>query len=174
FNRAEVVTAADVHVATRLGELGQEPDESVRLAVALASRAVRNGSVCLDLARVAEEVGEAAGEAGSPLPWPEPTEWVRRVLASPLVAAGVLHWEHDLLYFDRYLRQEVQLCDDLLARIRRPAPPLPTDVLPAAERLFPGFSYDEQRAAAVRAVSSWTAVLTGGPGTGKTTTVAGL
>ena len=34
--------------------------------------------------------------------------------------------------------------------------------------------YDEQRAAALAAARQWTTVLTGGPGTGKTTAVAGL
>ena len=42
-----------------------------------------------------------------------------------------------------------------------------------ADRLFPE-GYDEQRAAALAAARQWTTVLTGGPGTGKTTTVAGL
>ena len=39
--------------------------------------------------------------------------------------------------------------------------------------LFPQ-GYDEQRGAAVAAARQWTTVLTGGPGTGKTTAVAGL
>ena len=38
----------------------------------------------------------------------------------------------------------------------------------------PAPAYDEQRAAARAAARQWTTVLTGGPGTGKTTTVAGL
>ena len=40
--------------------------------------------------------------------------------------------------------------------------------------MFPAAGYDEQRAAARIALSQWTTVLTGGPGTGKTTTVAAL
>ncbi len=40
--------------------------------------------------------------------------------------------------------------------------------------MFPGETYGEQREASRRAASAWTTVLTGGPGTGKTTTVAGL
>ncbi len=41
-------------------------------------------------------------------------------------------------------------------------------------RTFPSDGYAEQRAAAETAVRAWTTVLTGGPGTGKTTTVAGV
>ncbi len=44
---------------------------------------------------------------------------------------------------------------------------------PLAPVLFPQ-GYDEQRGAAVAAARQWTTVLTGGPGTGKTTAVAGL
>ena len=54
FNRADVLSAADVHVATRMGSLLGVESDDVRLAVALAVRAVRNGSVCVDLATVAE------------------------------------------------------------------------------------------------------------------------
>ncbi|MDD9205022.1 exodeoxyribonuclease V subunit alpha, partial [Georgenia sp. 10Sc9-8] len=50
FNTAGVLAAADVHVATRLGRLTGEHDEQVLLAVALAVRAVRSGSVCVELA----------------------------------------------------------------------------------------------------------------------------
>ncbi|HWV26486.1 MAG TPA: exodeoxyribonuclease V subunit alpha, partial [Aeromicrobium sp.] len=49
FNRADVLSAADVHVATRTADLVGEPDQTVRLATALAVRAVRLGSVCVDL-----------------------------------------------------------------------------------------------------------------------------
>ena len=52
FNRAGVLGAADVHVATRLTQLGADPDERVALAVALAVRAPRVGHVYVDLETV--------------------------------------------------------------------------------------------------------------------------
>jgi exodeoxyribonuclease V alpha subunit len=107
FNAAGVLTSADVHVAAALGRLGSEDDERVLLAVALAVRAVRGGSVCVDLATVADPPD---------LPWPSPDEWAPAVAASPLVAAGLVRWDHDLLYLDRYHEQETQVVDDLLAR----------------------------------------------------------
>ncbi|WP_193607935.1 exodeoxyribonuclease V subunit alpha [Nocardioides lijunqiniae] len=165
FNRAGVVEAADVHVASRLGALGEETDERVLLAAALTVRAVRRGSVCLDLASV--PLLDPA------LPWPDAGEWAAAVRASPLVAQGVLRLEHGLLYLDRYHRLESQVCDDLVARAAQEAPPVDEAALTAAlERLADDRFSDEQRAAAVRAVRQWTTVLTGGPGTGKTSTVA--
>ena len=90
-------------------------------------------------------------------------------------ASSVLRLDNGLLYLDRYWREEVQVCDDLLARLARPAPEVDTAALDAGVlRVFPDAGYDEQRTAARAAAERWTTVLTGGPGTGKTTTVAGL
>jgi exodeoxyribonuclease V alpha subunit len=53
FNAAGVLAAADVHVALRLAQLAKEEDENTLLAAALAVRAPRLGSVCVDLATIA-------------------------------------------------------------------------------------------------------------------------
>lgn len=102
FNRAEVLTAADVHVARRLGILGGEPDPDVLLAVALTVRAVRLGSVCLDLGTVRDSVvGDAAvgdavvGDAAADDAAVEPS--AAAVLADPelarqLAAVRALAW----------------------------------------------------------------------------------
>ena len=172
FNEAGVVEAADVHVARRVSELAGETDETVALAVALAVRAVRGGSVCVDLTSVAEDSGLPD------LPWPGTDTWLAALAASPLTGTPtVLRLIDDrLLYLDRYWREEEQVCADLLAR---PAPaPLTADEESALEvaldRVFAAAGYDEQRAAARIALAQGTTVLTGGPGTGKTTTVAAL
>jgi exodeoxyribonuclease V alpha subunit len=167
FNAATLLTASDVHVAARVGDLGGENDERVLLAVALAVRAVRRGSVCLDLA-------SAAGVAPDlDLVWPRPDEWRAVVRASPLVEQGVIRWERDLLYLDRYHRLETQVRDDLVERVAQPPPDVDEAALSAAvKRIRAGRISEEQLDAAVRAVRRWTTVITGGPGTGKTTTVA--
>ena len=171
FNRADVLGAADVHVARRLGAMTGESDEQVLLATALAVRAVRQGSTCVDLATVAD----LPLEDDPALPWPDVPAWQATVERSPLVGERVLRVDNGLLYLDRYWREEVQVCDDLLARLARPAPEVDTAALDAGVlRVFPDAGYDEQRTAARAAAERWTTVLTGGPGTGKTTTVAGL
>ena len=114
--RRGVLTAADVHVAARLAQLGRRARRArSRLAVALAVRGVRSGSVCVDLAQVATPVG--AGRPGAAVAGRR--RWLAAVLASPLVGAGKpLRWEYGLLYLDRYRRQEEQVRRDLLARGR--------------------------------------------------------
>jgi exodeoxyribonuclease V alpha subunit len=165
FNAAGVLDLSDVHVAQRLCALGEETDEQVGLAVALAVRALRSGSVCVDLSTVVGVVGPAD------LPWPEPTAWLAALRSSPLLGQPpVLHLYDDrLLYLDRYWREEQQVCDELLALLVSK----PVIDVPDSERLFPA-GFEEQRAAAEIALSQAVTVLTGGPGTGKTTTVARL
>ncbi|MDO9456900.1 exodeoxyribonuclease V subunit alpha [Nocardioides sp.] len=167
FNAAGLLEASDVHVAARVGDLGGETDDRVLLAVALAVRGVRTGSVCVDLTTVAELAPD--------LPWPEQATWLAAVAASPLVAAGAVRLEEPLLYLDRYHRLETQVRDDLLARVSAPPPEVDEPALSAALIRVAGDHFSrEQAAAAEQAVRQWTTVLTGGPGTGKTTTVARL
>ncbi|MET0993053.1 MAG: exodeoxyribonuclease V subunit alpha [Mycobacterium sp.] len=164
FSDAGVIEAADVHVAQRLTAVSREADERVALAVALVVRALRGGSVCVDLRSVAEQVGI------DDLPWPNPDEWLAAVRTSSLAGSPpVLRLYDDLLYLDRYWREEQQVADDLSALL----PMRPSEVVPDIGRLFPA-GYEEQREAAEIALSQGLTVLTGGPGTGKTTTVARL
>ena len=195
LNDAGVLRAADVHVAQRLGALAGEADEDVLVALALAVRGARSGSVVLRLADVAgtvlpEEPTPAAG-AGVPVPaggtgpeqvapaapaaltWPDPDSWLDAVRRSPLVG-GALRVEGDAVWLTRYWRQEREVAADLLARAAR-APEVDPDRLRVAlGRLWPGTAPDDQRRAAAVCALSRVAVLGGGPGTGKTTTVARL
>jgi exodeoxyribonuclease V alpha subunit len=165
FNEAGVLDVADVRVADRICFLAKEADERVALAVALLVRGLRSGSVCVELSTIAAAVG--IDEA----PWPSPVEWLAAVRASPLLGEPpVLHLYDDrLVYLDRYWREEKQVCDDLLALQASK----PTVDVPASERLFPA-GFEEQCDAAEIALAQAVTVLTGGPGTGKTTTVARL
>ncbi|MBW0012986.1 exodeoxyribonuclease V subunit alpha [Mycobacterium sp.] len=164
FSDAGVLEAADVHVAQRLTHLCGETDERVTLAVAMLVRALRAGSVCVDLRTLAAQAGVAD------LPWPEAEDWRAAVRMSRLLGTPpVLRLFGDLLYLDRYWLDEAQVCSDLLALSVSGE----LGTAPALERLFPP-GYDEQRAAAEIALSQAVTVLTGGPGTGKTTTVARL
>ncbi len=165
FNVAGVLEAADVHVAQRTTTLAKESDAAVILAVALVVRALRGGSVCVDLSAVAADCGAPE------LPWPEPASWLAAVQASRLTCEPpVLRLYDDrLLYLDRYWREESQVCADLLAL----SVPGARVEVPTLDRLFPP-GYEEQRSAAEIVLSQAVTVLTGGPGTGKTTTVARL
>jgi exodeoxyribonuclease V alpha subunit len=174
FNEAGVLTAADVHVAQRLGDLVGESDESVLLAAAFSARAPRLAHVCTDLAalrdRVAIDTDLPVDVAA--LPWPE--QWVEAVAASPLiVAGGPMRLLGTRLYLDRYWREEQQVATDLRERGGMDAVAVDHNVLSAGlSLLFDGPEPDYQRLAAATAVQRRFAVVAGGPGTGKTTAVA--
>jgi exodeoxyribonuclease V alpha subunit len=179
FNDAGVLAPADVHVAQRLAELGREDDERLLLAAALAVRGPRLGHVCVDLATISRtatvEADEELDLGALPLPWPEPAAWIETVTASDLVAVGEdddarpLRLIGSTLYLDRYWREERQVAADLGAL----GDAAPRDVhADLVARLFEGDDDDRQRVATERAVSRGLAVVAGGPGTGKTTTVA--
>jgi exodeoxyribonuclease V alpha subunit len=167
FNEAAVIDASDVLVAQRLSALAKETDERVALAVALLVRGLRAGSVCLDLRSVEAQVDVAD------LPWPAVDGWLAAVWASPLLdAPHVLRRREHLLYLDRYWREEEQVATDVQA-LRAMVSPRAIQSATDIARLFPA-GYEEQRDAAGIALSQRLTVLTGGPGTGKTTTVARL
>jgi exodeoxyribonuclease V alpha subunit len=182
FNRAGVLGAADVHVARRLRRLGVENDERVLLAAALVVRAVRQGSVCLDISSAASTtaVDGVSAEDVAALPWPHSDDWVGAVKASPLVATGEggsadrpLRWVDGLLYLDRYWRQEQVIARYVDTATAQPVAAPDADRLRGAlARLFPGETPDRQRLAAVVTAHRRLSILAGGPGTGKTTTVA--
>ncbi len=197
FNEAGVLSAADVHVALRLGKLGREDHETVLLATALAVRAVRSGSVCLELSRM-HEIGvdgegfetESDAELIDPatLPWPEGADVLAALRISPLVLGGEagplrpLRLVEDdgaepLLYLDRYYRQEQTIRDVLTDRATSHPVIDPETIRRHLDRLFPdsgapGDPPDRQRVAAALAATQWTTVVAGGPGTGKTHTIA--
>jgi exodeoxyribonuclease V alpha subunit len=203
FNRAGVLAPADVHAAVRLARLAGETDPQVVLAAALAVRGPRVGHVSVDLneVRASAVVGEDDVDLDG-LPWPEVDGWTARVAGSAMVgpagddAGGEvvpLRLAGCHLYLDRYWRDEVALAADLNRRAARPpgpdrswaAPPTapyrpgpaPSGPPPGPaelERLFPGPGSTDQRRAAADALTRHLTVLAGGPGTGKTTTVARL
>jgi exodeoxyribonuclease V alpha subunit len=179
FNQAGVLAAAEVHVARRLAGLAGTDD--ALLATALAVRAPRLGHVYVDLASVARTVTVEAEEPVdlSALPWPEPAEWLHRTEASPLVSVGEdapeprpLRLIGSCLYLDRYWRDERQVAADL-RELSCEAEDVDTERLTEGlRRVFAGRPDRGQKLAAASAVLRRFAVVAGGPGTGKTTTVA--
>jgi len=189
FTDATVLEAADVHVGRTLVRLAGAPDdELVALATAFAVRAVRLGSVHVDLAAIADTAtaDDAAEVDLGSLPWPDPAAWVQAVATSSLTAvgddvadeAGTAHPLRLLgtrLALDRYWRHERAVVDDLRRRASATVPDVDEALLAGGlARLFAGDGPDAQRDAAEAALRRSFSVIAGGPGTGKTTTVAAV
>ena len=189
FQAAGVLGLADVHTARALGRIGGESDQIVLLAAALTVRALRLGSVCVDLATLSRDVFDVDEEQvdTSTLTWPDPDPWRAACEGSPLVAFGAdapggrpLRLVSGLLYLERYWGQEEQVRRQLGDRntMAPPSVDLPR-LVGALDRLFPTDQFpveepDLQKLAAAVCALRRVTVLAGGPGTGKTTTVARL
>ena len=85
FNEVGLLSAADVHVATRVAALAGEEDEAVKLAVALAVRGPRLGHVFVDLATIRDSATVESDEPVdlSALPWPASRRLAHRGAQQP-------------------------------------------------------------------------------------------
>jgi exodeoxyribonuclease V alpha subunit len=172
------LSSLDHHFADFVTRIEGKPCEGLWIAAALVSSVACHGHVCLDLSR-AVEYGIVPFQSGSgPLLMPPADRW-REMLSgcntvgrpgdyTPLVldAAG-------RLYLHRSWDSERRVSEGILARSAL----LPGDAAAFAaglDRYFPATAgeRDLQREAALAALSRRFTVISGGPGTGKTTTVA--
>lgn len=188
FQQAEVLELADVHTASRVCRLGGETNENVLLATALTVRALRHGSVCLELNHFTDVNVDTDSTDAASVEWPSRDDLLDVLRRSPLVTGSsrgplrpLVLVDSDagpLLYLDRYYLQENLIRNAITEReTTRPE----TDTQAAAAilaELFtddagaPSPEPDRQRVAAAVAVTEWTVIVAGGPGTGKTHTVA--
>ena len=195
WNLAGIVGPAEVHGARIFADLVDDDRPEVLLAAALALRAPQHGHVCVELGTVAASITVAEDAPVHPgdLPWPEPGDWREALAGSPLVrvrpdgtpSKAELQPEHDRplvlvgdrLYLDRYWRYERRVAEVLAKRGQRVDDAVdPARVRDVLDRLLPptGERPDRQRLAVATAVRRHLAVIAGGPGTGKTHTVARL
>ncbi len=179
-----LLSPLDVELARALGRLGNETRDPVLVTAALVSERAAAGHACLELTRVA---GARPSELGSerlvdaprideaPLP---PLPALRTMLAaSPIVmrpgapvARPLVLDERDRLYLARYFTLERRLAEALRVRASSTDEP-PRDLEARVARLFRGQDAPEQQLAVRTAAQRRLLVVSGGPGTGKTSTV---
>ncbi|MGA1061242.1 MAG: exodeoxyribonuclease V subunit alpha [Ilumatobacteraceae bacterium] len=175
WREAGVLDAAEVHIASSLASRVGESRPHVVLALALAVAAPRSGHVALDpeharesAMREAERVDDDARATVAALAWPvETAAWLREVQDSPLTP-DVLRVEHGLIYLRRFHDLEISVADRLIALASDPTS-APEAIDDLSERMHLD---DGQRQAVRTCLASRLGVLVGGPGTGKTRTVA--
>jgi exodeoxyribonuclease V alpha subunit len=170
---AGAIAPIDAHFAQAMLLLVGEKDELVELATAFASRAVQRGHVCADLAALAREPlldGDGNPVAAASF---ELAPCIVALEASALVGDGstrtplVLDAAHRL-YLYRYFDYQRRLSQAIAAHLGS-APCDEVRLQAGLARAFP--DAPEQKAAAALALRGRFTVISGGPGTGKTTTV---
>jgi exodeoxyribonuclease V alpha subunit len=179
-----------------LDELAPASDPLFLLAAALASHQLGRGHVCLDLAATLENPDETLSlppegetkEIFGPLPSRllvdcRLDDWQRCIAASPVVGGGPGNTPLVLAGQRLYLRRYWQYEQDVARAIKQRIAPL--DSSPDSASLRAGLDSlfgkpidpqqaDWQKIACALAASGAFTVITGGPGTGKTTTVVRL
>lgn len=191
-----MVRDIDYYLADTLARCYGDPDPAVLLAVVLASRRIADGHICLDLASIAgrswHEVVRAQTDSTAVCPenlvLPALDAWLAALKASPLCgqtgddARPLILTQADgnrpRLYLRRYFQYEQRVARKLLQL----ASPLPTPAVGrrlwlALQACFPHTedgAHLNQRAAAQAALERRLLIIAGGPGTGKTHTLARL
>ena len=167
----------DRHFAALIAELDGGVGAELSLAAALASAWTRDGHACITLPEVAGR--EWPRTDGVRLP--ELDGWIEALGSSPLVARPedterrpLVLDDQGRIYLERLWAAEQTVAANL--RVRADAvgsEPESTRLDAALDRLFPGTAPDDPvRVAARTAVCRRVCVISGGPGTGKTTIAA--
>lgn len=174
----------DYHLPRYLLALAAVPSANVAIAIAALSRAQVDGDICLDLADAAER--KVLVDNASAGPWhgiaaPSLVEWRTALLASGIVGNAaddglpLVLDAANRLYFAKYFAFERGIAEGLLAcAVDAPlAESTSIDRMLTAQFGPAGTAGADphQRAAARVALTRQLAVITGGPGTGKTTAV---
>ncbi len=178
---AGVLQEIDFHFARSVRRLDPGASEWVPAAAALCSRAVQAGHVCLDLVQLVNTpLVDSRGERHD-VAWPDPSQWAEWLSRSPLVGkvgeACALVLDGDRVYLPRYATYQMELADALTKRARERCEIDEQALSSSIQRHFGAPSAaeqaaDHQRLAALLCACRLLTIISGGPGTGKTTTVA--
>ena len=187
----KALQAIDLHVAKALQRLVPDTDPLVLLGASAVSRALREGHTCLDLSI---QGGQAIPlDEGPQAHWPAYETWSQQLKVSQHVGQPgdykpLILVDERYLYFHRYLEHEQAVANGILELARRPQllthklldVSRTASMLASLDRHFPGAreghgEEDEgtrwQAVAAIIGVLNSLCIITGGPGTGKTTAI---
>jgi exodeoxyribonuclease V alpha subunit len=185
---AGVFGSSEVQLAAAVARL-VEVEAAVVLAVAVAARGPRLGHVCIDLDDVEHLMVDVPDEAHD-LTWPTAGEWAHALASSKAVASPAeatseplrpLVFDGRRLYLQRFWSYEVSVAKELAERAAGRtsettawrAGALET-YLDAAFGPEAEAGSDRQRQAVRVALGQRVSIIAGGPGTGKTHTIARL
>jgi exodeoxyribonuclease V alpha subunit len=176
-----ILSMLDIHFASFLSRLAGKNVSGLSLAASLASSCTRQGHVCLDLSSV-EGKELIKGENGiDSVVCPELNTWCSQlretsVVGNPGEYKPLILDDHSRLYLFRYWEYQKKLADSIRRRIHNTV--VDSDIGHLKEELMRLFPLNEageinwQRVAAFTALIKQFCVISGGPGTGKTSIVA--
>ena len=176
-----VLTEIDIHFAGFLAKLAKNDDPDFSLAAALVSRACGNGDICFELSLLAGKIISKVQTGKEAILCPALEMWRSKLERSPVVGRPgdkfpLILDNKDRLYLYRYWDYEKKLSDFIQERIHQETAGIDFDLLKdGLKRFFPQNSRNVinwQKVASHTALLKKFCVISGGPGTGKTFTVA--
>lgn len=180
---SETFSPMDRHFAGLMQKFSGGDCPELVLAAALVSRRLAEGHSCLSLDEfVGKTFPESSAEINSPFKFPPRDKWEKllraaQVVGQPQEEKPLILDDAGRLYLHRYWRYERLVADEILKRSGQIPFALDAKTVAASlMKLFPGTAekINWQKVAAFAAVRQRFSVITGGPGTGKTWTVARL
>jgi len=181
LNHSKTLSYIDKHFAEYIQEISTTNDFEIHLAATLVSWSTRTGSVCLDLNKVAGEQLFESAEVSQSIIGPKLNEWIDKLnICSAVGKPGdykpLILDSQNRLYFYRYWEYEKSIADSIKERIQSNVVNIDYQILKeSVNRIFGNEDTIEmnlQKLASISAVLKRFCVISGGPGTGKTTTVA--
>jgi len=176
-----ILSHLDIHFARFMARLAGKEAPELFLAAALLSSHTRQGHICLDLSIMEGKQVLEEGDGEPPLDCPKLSDWCKRLRESPVVGElgeykPLILDENSRLYLYRYWDYQKRLANLIKRRVAEDEENVDVTLLKdGLERLFPAGKGDEidwQKVAAFAAAFKRFCVISGGPGTGKTSTVA--
>ncbi len=174
--RDGVLSDIDRAFARMVHRISNSDDPWVGLAAGLVSRAAAKGDVCIDLQAILAN-GVSDTDTGPPVSLSiSLKQWTQKLLASSVVGIQddqtPMILNGNRLYLQRYWNYERRVAQAILERCRTTLPA--KDATPGMidANLQTGDSDQDQLKAVSAALQQRFTVISGGPGTGKTTTVA--
>lgn len=175
------ISDIDFHFAKFITRFEKDEDPDILLAAALVSRSTGNGDGCLDLTAAAQKPINFGQNQENELIPPILSEWIEtlkqcRAVGRPGDVRPLILDDKNRLYLYRYWEYEQRLSTVIAERISNDIDNIDISILSdGLNRLFPeneNEPFNWQKVAAVMAAFKRFCVVTGGPGTGKTFTMA--
>jgi exodeoxyribonuclease V alpha subunit len=181
LHQASILTDIDIHFARFMTNLADGKYQEVFLGAALVSNVTGRGDVCLDLASFAGRVLLEKDDGMDAVICPGLSVWVDNLMSTGIVGrpedlCPLILDEENRLYLYRYWEYEKKLSDSIKERTKEDISGLNLSLIKdSIKRLFPermDSDINRQKVAAITSAFKKFCVISGGPGTGKTTTVA--
>jgi exodeoxyribonuclease V alpha subunit len=181
LHQAGLLTDIDIHFAGFMANLADSNYQEVFLGAALVSNVTGKGDVCLDLAPFAGKTLLEKDEEKDAVICPGLSVWADNLMSARIVGrpgdlCPLILDEENRLYLYRYWEYEKKLSDSIKERAKEDISGLNLSLIKdSIKRLFPermDSDMNRQKVGAITSAFKKFCVISGGPGTGKTTTVA--